>query len=457
VSRARAEEIHEMASGDDILREFLAESRENLERAERELVTLERDPSGAGAALPPLFRTLHTIKGTAGFFGFARLAELTHLAEDLLSKLRDGVAPFDADASAALLDVVDAVRRMFDSIEREHDEGEGDDRALRAQLLSLQAPRPGRLGDLLVQRGVARREDVHAALEAQRRGDSRKLGQILVDEGVSDAASIGAVLHAQARAQRAADASIRVDVAVFEALAGLGDTLADTGAQLARIAESLGRRDLSRACRRLDAVTQAMHAQLVHARMQPLDGLFGQLPRLVRDLARSCGKKVRLELSGGETNVDRDLAAAIKDPLTHLLRNAVDHGIELAATRAAAGKPLEGTLRVEAFFRNRCLHVEVADDGAGIDPRRVRAAAVERGIIAAGAAARMSGRQLIDLIFVPGFSTAGAVTHVSGRGVGMDVVKSSVQRMGGTIDVSSRLGRGTRLSIRIPTRAPRAA
>ena len=188
----------------------------------------------------------------------------------------------------------------------------------------------------------------------------------------------------------------------------------------------------------------------MRTRMQPIGTLWAKFPRLVRDLALACGKQVRLDIEGEDTELDKTLIEAIRDPLTHLVRNAVDHGIEPPGDRAGAGKPPEGVLRLRAFHEGGQVVVEVSDDGGGIDPARVRAKAVAAGLVTTEQAARMSDREALNLIFLPGFSTAERVTKVSGRGVGMDVVRTNIERIGGTVDVQSRLGAGTTFKIKIP-------
>jgi two-component system chemotaxis sensor kinase CheA len=202
--------------------------------------------------------------------------------------------------------------------------------------------------------------------------------------------------------------------------------------------------------RRLDSVTADLRETVMQARMQPVGNLFGKFPRMVRDLARTCGRDVRVEFSGQETGLDKSLLEAIKDPLTHAVRNAVDHGIESPANRVLAGKPAEGCLRLKAFHQSGSVVIEVEDDGAGIPIERVLQKAVERNLVTAEAAAAMSEREALQLIFLPGFSTAAAVTTVSGRGVGMDVVRANVEKVGGSVEVESRRGVGTTLRLRVP-------
>ncbi len=449
-----------MATSDDVLHEFLVESHENLDRLDRELVELERDPD-AQDTLASIFRTIHTIKGTCGFFGFEKLGELTHAGESLLSKMRDGELRIDDQIASALLQLVDAVREMLASIESSHDEGEGDYSALTARLsqLILQQP-PRKLGEVLVGREEAQPSDVAAALDAQEHGDRRKLGQILVeDKGVSPAA-VGSALAAQKRAAVVAatapeplphaEASVRVDTAVLDKLMNLAGELVLARNQMMQLAGRLNDAAFTSTCQQLNLITSELREGVMRTRMQPIGHLFAKLPRVVRDLAVACGKQVQVELEGQDTDLDRAVLEGIKDPLTHLIRNAVDHGIETPETRVAAGKAAQGTLRVRAFHESGQVNIEIVDDGAGIDPERVAEKAVERGLTTFADAQRMSDRERVDLIFLPGFSTAAKLSSISGRGVGMDVVKTNVQKLGGTVEVQSTTGQGTSLRVKIP-------
>ena len=448
---------------DDVLKEFLVESHENLDRLDQELLALEENPD-AKDTLASVFRTIHTIKGTSGFFGFSRLGELTHLGENLLSKMRDGELRFDKEVASALLEMVDAVREMLASIESSHDEGDNDYGAVMARLGELHKRPPPKLGELLVNRAEATPADVEAALAAQRNGDPRKLGQILVEDAAVSPRAVGAALRLQQKASEpppeaapvvvepasVAEASIRVDTAVLDKLMNLAGELVLARNQMMQLIDKLQDAAFTDTCQRLNLITSELQEGVMRTRMQPVGNVLVKLPRVVRDLAIACGKQVRVELEGKETDLDRTVLEAIKDPLTHIIRNAVDHGIEAPAVRTAAGKPAEGTLRVRAFHEGGQVNLEIRDDGGGIDGERVKQKAIERGLVSAADAARMSEREVIGLLFLPGFSTAAKITSVSGRGVGMDVVKTNIEKIGGTVDVQSRLGAGTTLRIKIP-------
>ena len=244
------------------------------------------------------------------------------------------------------------------------------------------------------------------------------------------------------------DKTLRIDVDVLNRMMNLVGELVLTRNQM--LQSDMAAANFPELARRLDSVTADLRETVMQARMQPVGNLFGKFPRMVRDLARTCGRDVRVEFTGQETGLDKSLLEAIKDPLTHAVRNAVDHGIEAPADRVLAGKPAEGCVRLKAFHQSGSVVIEVADDGAGIPMERVLAKAIERNLVTEEQAAGMSEREALQLIFLPGFSTAAAVTTVSGRGVGMDVVRANVEKVGGSVEIESRRGEGTTLRLRVP-------
>ena len=388
------------ADDDEVTQEFLVEAYENLDRLEHELLAFEQ--TGASAdGIASIFRTVHTIKGTAGFFGFERLQHLTHVAENLLGAIRDGQLALQSPVASALLDVVDACRIMLAAIRAEGYDGTDDHVALIATLEALQA--------------------------------------------APVAATVAPAPHVEPPPP-APETTVRVDVELLDKLMDLAGELVLARNQLLQVAAA--RSDA--AFQRIDAITSELQDHVMKTRMQPIGGTWSKLPRIVRDLASELGKQVRLELDGSETGLDRSIIEAIRDPLTHIVRNAVDHGIERPDARAAAGKPAEGTLRLRASHEGGHVMLEVSDDGAGIDPARVRAKALERGVVGVERAAQMTDSQVIELVFEPGFSTADTITSISGRGVGMDVVKHNIERIGGVVAIDSRRGAGTTMRIKLP-------
>ncbi len=464
-----------MSDGDsEIVKEFLVESYENLDRLDRELVGLEKNPDDRDA-LSSVFRTIHTIKGTCGFLGFSKLEAVAHVGENLLTRLRDRQLVLGPEITTALLSMVDAVRQMLSQIETTGHEGERDDSLLIATLTRLQqspeapakslvAPVPegtsseaaasaSSIGDILMQTAGVTRGEIQLATEKQNEGDPRRLGEILVEQGAVRPADIVDALRIQqsTRVQASAsDSTIRVDVGLLDKLMNLVGELVLARNHVLQFANRMKDTSFLAASQRLNLITTELQEGVMKTRMQPIGNIWGQFPRTVRDVALGCGKEVKIEMEGKETELDKTIIEAIKDPLTHLVRNSVDHGIELPEDRVKLGKDRVGRLILRAFHEGGQVNIEISDDGAGLNPERIRKKAVERAVLTAEQAARMTEREIFNLIFLPGFSTAQKVTNVSGRGVGMDVVKTNVERIGGTVDVQSTLGRGTTVRVKIP-------
>ena len=311
-------------------------------------------------------------------------------------------------------------------------------------------PTPSRIGDLLVENNDAARIDVEIAAAEQQLGDNRKIGEILADDSRASPKAVKDALTKQRGGSLKSDATIRVDVALLDDLMNLVGELV-----LARneILQHVGRQedaDFAASSQRLNIITSDLQERVMKTRMQPIASLWSKLPRVVRDLAQQCNKQVRLEMEGKETELDKSLLEAIKDPITHIVRNTVDHGIEAPEDRVAGGKPKEGVLRLSASHEGGQVNIEIADDGGGIDLTRIRAKAVEKGLIQPQVAEAMSDTDAVDLIFMPGFSTAAAVTNVSGRGVGMDVVRTNIDKIGGSVEVRTEPGQGTTFKMKIP-------
>ncbi|MBS3940678.1 MAG: chemotaxis protein CheA [Actinobacteria bacterium] len=485
-SGGRSSEAAPVSEIDEIVGEFLVESYENLDRYDEDLLALERDPKDT-EVLGSIFRTIHTIKGTCGFFGFANLEAVSHVAENLLGKLREGELVVTKEIANALLATGDALRGMLSDIEATGEEGERDNADLVATLERLHAGAPvaddvpvvteapasdvgedvaidedaapvtddeepptPRLGDLLIEQGLATPEDVALALHAQELGDKRPLGEILMDQSKTPADEVDQVLASQANARGLAESSIRVDVGLLDELMNLVGELVLARNQIVQLVTEDQDSSFASASQRLNLITTELQEGVMKTRMQPIGNVWNKLPRVVRDLALSCGNQVELVMEGQETELDKTIIEAIKDPLTHLVRNAVDHGIEPVERRIAAGKPETGRLVLRAYHEGGQVNIEIADDGAGIDPTRLKAKALEKGLITAQQAGNMGEREALQLIFNAGFSTAAKVTNVSGRGVGMDVVRTNIERIGGTVDVHTELGVGTTFKVRIP-------
>jgi two-component system chemotaxis sensor kinase CheA len=462
---------------DDIVREFLVESNENLDLLDRELVFLEKEPQSR-EKLASVFRSIHTLKGTCGFLGFTKLESVAHVSENLLSKLRDGEMQLTPEITTALLQMVDTIRQMLESIEHHGREGERDDSKLIERLTALQRKGKGgsakveekaaappapvnaenaaeaaipTMGEILVERGAATAEEVAKAIKQQEEGDPRRLGEILVEQGAVKPREIVEALQTQQVARTAAsETSIRVNVEQLDKLMNLVGELVLARNQILRFTAASEDAGVTTSTQRLNHITTELQEGVMKTRMQPIGNIWSKFPRTVRDVATACGKKVRIEMEGQGTELDKTIIESIKDPLTHLVRNSVDHGIEIPEKRVQAGKPEEGRLTLRAFHEGGQVNIEISDDGAGLDGERIRSKAVQRGLIAAEQAGRLSEREIANLIFMPGFSTAENVTNVSGRGVGMDVVKTNIEKIGGTVDVQSRVGAGTTVRMKIP-------
>lgn len=447
---------------DDIVEEFLVESHENLDQLDADLVALEQEPDSR-ERLSSIFRTIHTIKGTSGFLAFHRLEEVTHVGENMLSRLRDGALELTPQRTSVLLQMVDVVRSLLGAIEATGGEGSVDVSAVVAAISAAMEDAPAAAVPEHAVEAPAGAPEVPVATEAP--AEPAPAAEVpapaaeapaipaprpapAVEGGLEpEAAAEGG--NGQAR-RGVADSTIRVDVDLLDELMLLVGELVLTRNQIVQYVGRSTDTDLVRASQRLNLIASELQEGVMKTRMQPIDHIWSKLPRVVRDLGLQLQKSIRLEMEGRDTELDKTLLEAVKDPLTHLVRNSVDHGVEDAETRLRVGKPAEGVLTLRARHESGQVVVEVADDGAGIDPARVGAKAVERGLVSADALARMNPQDVLQLVFLPGFSTAAKVTNVSGRGVGMDVVKTNIESIGGTIEVESVPGRGTCTRLRIP-------
>ncbi len=514
---------------DEIVKDFLIESNENLDRLDQELVKLESAPSSK-ELLASIFRTIHTIKGSCGFLGFANLEKVAHAGESLLSLLRDGKLALSEEVTSGLLAMVDAVRCMLGEIQASEHDGENGYPELRDQLKRLQAagnekpapatasavsgtpppvgpsaddgatvpasppadsaasshatsirildvgparptpppreelaalsnpassasnrPVAGKIGGILVERGSAKPEDIATALRQQELGDRRRVGEILVSLGVCSQEDVLAAQQIQeARGRESGVETVRVGVNLLDKLMNLVGELVLARNQLLQFSNAAQDAGFHAVSQRMNLIATELQEDVMKTRMQPIGNIWNKFPRTVRDLAHSCGKEVRLEMVGQDTELDRTIIEAIKDPLTHLVRNSMDHGIEAPEARKRAGKDATGVLTLRAFHEGGQVNIEISDDGAGLNADRIRKKAVERGLTSSAQAAHLPDRDIFNLIFLPGFSTAEKITNVSGRGVGMDVVKTNVEKIGGTVDVQSVAGKGTTVRVKIP-------
>jgi two-component system chemotaxis sensor kinase CheA len=443
---------------DELLREFLTETNESIDVVDAELVRFEQDPNNA-KILGKIFRLVHTIKGTCGFLNLPRLEALTHAAEALMGKFRDGM-PVTSEAVTLILATIDRIKLRLDELERTQAEQPGDDRDLIAELdrISTEIAPISNVRQVL-QRPVRPVEvPLHELERAFRAAPGPEAAPPHAKPPVpSNTAHTDAVDTAETLSRdderpesKVASQSIRVNVDTLEHLMTTVSELVLTRNQLLDIERRHQESEFKAPLQRLSNVTAELQDGVMKTRMQPIGNAWQKLPRIVRDLSTELGKVIEFEMHGAETELDRQVLDLIKDPLTHMVRNSADHGLEMPAERLAAGKAEKGTVRLSAWHEGGYIIIEVADDGRGLDTERIKAAALAKGIASEAEIEKMSEAQIQRYIFMPGFSTAGKVTSVSGRGVGMDVVRSNIDQIGGTIDVKSVFGRGTSFHIKIP-------
>ena len=449
-----------MSDNREFIEEFLVESGENLDQLDRDLLALEEQPDDP-QRLASIFRTVHTIKGNSGFFGFSKLGALTHSGEHLLGRLRDGKLRLDDRVAGTLYSMVDAVRSILSSIETTGLEGENDFRDLSHQLAiaassvevagepaAPPAPSPAQPAPPAVALPAVPPAAPVAAAPPPAAAASHPAPAIPAAQPAAPSSAPAASADVGRHAAPSAETSIRVDVGLLASILDLVGELVLARNELRSVAAP--EPALEGVIHRINSVTNALQEAAIKTRMQPIEHVFSKFPRTVRDLAVACGREVQLVIDGADTELDRTLVESIRDPLTHLVRNAVDHGIEPPAVREAKGKPRAGRLSLRAFHESGQVTIEVQDDGAGIPVEAVRAKAVARGLVDADAAATLPDERILQFIFEPGFSTAAQVTSVSGRGVGMDVVKTNIEAIGGTVDIGSRPGLGTTVRVRVP-------
>ncbi len=450
----------------EALREFLVECFDNLEAVERDLLNLERDPTSA-VVLNSVFRNIHTIKGSAGFLAYATLESVSHATENLLGSVRAGQIAMDTEVSESMFKSIDAIRKILKSIETDGSDGSDSFASLISDIELLHIKK---LTNANSSRGAAET----SILDPTPSPLVSSTGHTNTPTPVADvqtpvkplsAPIVPAATSSQAKANSttgpsntaaangessAADSTIRVDVALLDKLMTRVGELVLARNQILQFNSTVNDSALYSATQRLNLITTELQEGVMKTRMQPIGTVWSKFPRLVRDLAAICEKEVRIEMEGKETELDKTIIEAIKDPLTHLVRNTVDHGIERPAVRKENGKAAEGILTLRAYHEGGQVNIEICDDGAGLNLERIKAKAVERGLMTQETASRMADRDVGNLIFLPGFSTAEKVSNVSGRGVGMDVVKTNIEKIGGTVDLQSKVGLGTTIKIKIP-------
>jgi two-component system chemotaxis sensor kinase CheA len=458
---------------DDLVGEFVTETVESLAMLDQELVRLEQNPNDK-AILSNIFRSVHTIKGASGFLGLPRLGALAHAAENVLGMIRDGELDATPQAITLVLTSLDTIKGMVDYLGEHGKEPEGDDGALIEELNRFAGGAPvsntGPEYEIFAETDAAAAptedfstyfagdDDLNALIEAEQK---KKASAPDKKPDIAPAVAVAAKPAAKAEAPKEATAakegaamaqSIRVNIEVLENLMQMVGELVLSRNQLVQLVRTHThvQQIFQSPIQQMSYIATGLQEGIMKTRMQPISGAWAKFPRLIRDLSLEVGKKIELKMSGEETELDRQLLELIKDPLTHMVRNSCDHGLESPEDRIAAGKPETGTVTLSAFHEGGQIIIEIGDDGRGLNIDRIKKKALENGITTPAELEALTEQQIMQFIFRAGFSTAEKVTAVSGRGVGMDVVRTNIEKMGGTIELFSALGKGSKFSIKIP-------
>ena len=468
---------------DDILVEFIVEAREILDQLDLDFVQLEITPEDK-KLVGNIFRAMHTLKGSSGFFAFKRLEKVSHAGESLLGKIRDGQLSLDTQKATILLSALDCLRVIIEGIEATQTEPAGDDSVLVENLLALAAGKEasGSISETQTLNVAPAAQEAPAAPatnvppaplqptapvapQAVVAPTPEPVAQAASAEPQMNSASSSVVVNAddsesteQVWAPDPADivktqesaAPVKVSLELLDRLMNLVSEMVLARNRLLPFTNQFSDHDFSSAVRVVDLLTLELQERMMKTRMQPIAQVWTKFPRLMRDVSNQCGKQVSLIQEGSETELDRTLLDAIRDPLVHIIRNSIDHGIELPEDRISRGKPELGKVLLRASHENGMVVIEISDDGAGVDYDLVRQKAIEKNLIPAQQAQDLSDLQLLEYIFLPGFSTKSQVTNLSGRGVGMDVVKTNISNIGGSIDINSKRGVGTTIRLKIP-------
>jgi len=443
----------------EIIADFVAESLENLSTIEVKLMDLEQDPSDLDT-INAIFRPFHTVKGVSGFLNFNKINKLAHISENLLDKARNGELSIEGEVIDVILESVDILKKMIENVQATLDtgtplEGDIDTGQLIVRIEHFLTRSVGEdkklLGEILVDKGAISETDLKDALDVQKKKDGKKLGEILLEKKKVETKEVVSALREQKKSGQPAALHVKVD-------AGKLDNIVDMVGELA-IAQSMLRqnelimtskdRKLDQINNQLNMITSALQKTAMSLRMVPIKNTFQKMLRLVRDLAKKAGKEVRLVMSGEDTEIDRNMVEEIYEPMVHIIRNSIDHGLELPQEREAANKPKQGYIYLRAYHKGGDIVIEIEDDGQGLNREKIRKKAVSSGLIKEGE--KLTEGEINNLIFHPGFSTAEKITDVSGRGVGMDVVKNKIiEKLRGRVEIQSSPGKGTTVFIRLP-------
>lgn len=439
----------------EILHDFISEAEENLDAIEIHLIELEQDPSNTDT-INDIFRPIHTIKGVSGFLSLTSINKLSHTTENLLDSARSGDFIIDQTVTDTILESVDMLKRLIKSLKTEIASGvtlpddDTDVETLRETLKTLQVELTQKekqpLGEILIKKRAADRQSVERALEKQKQTPEKKLGEILVEHEKVDPKKVASALMDQTHPRKKIDAQVKVSTRKL-------DDLVDFAGELV-IAQSILKQKtrheagVSQSVSQLGQIVTNIQNLAMSMRMIPIKATFMKMIRLVRDLSRKSGKQADLNMFGEETEIDRNVVDALYEPMVHMIRNSVDHGIESREQRIASGKPEQGCINLRAYHKGGHIIIEIEDDGKGLDKDRIVEKALASGLISGKE--QMTDSQIYDLIMAPGFSTAKKITDVSGRGVGMDVVKEGIEKFRGHLNIESRKGSGTKFTISLP-------
>ena len=454
---------------DDILVEFIIEAREILDQLDLDFVQLEITPEDK-KLVGNIFRAMHTLKGSSGFFAFKRLEKVSHAGESLLGKIRDGQLTLDKQKATILLSALDCLRSIIEGVEATQTEPSGDDSALVDQLLALAS---GKSVDALATPSAAplpekapqapppevkapeiqpqEAQTPNPATAETSKAEPPKITPITLSaDDTESTEQVWAPDPADPVKNQEIVAPVKVNLELLDKLMNLVSEMVLARNRLLPFTNQFSDHDFSSAVRVIDLLTLELQERMMKTRMQPISQVWSKFPRLIRDVSNECGKNVTFIQEGAETELDRTLLDAIRDPLVHIIRNCIDHGVEIPGDRRALGKPESGKVLLRASHENGMVVIEIADDGAGVNYDLVRQKAVEKGLVSPQQAISLNDLQLLEFIFLPGFSTKAQVTNLSGRGVGMDVVKTNISNIGGSIDIDSRRGVGTTIRLKIP-------
>jgi two-component system, chemotaxis family, sensor kinase CheA len=439
----------------EIVEEFLTESTELMENVIQDMVKIEENQDEE--VVNSIFRAVHTIKGTSSFLGFGILSGLAHKAEDVLGLIRKGEMAPDKEVTDVLLDSCDLMKQLLDDIREEGAEGSRETKAVIESLENLLKPERKKIGEILVEEEVLKVDELITTLEKQKAAEPAKLlGEIVVEEKFTTEGQMKGFLSKQ-KSQKE-DQTIRIDVRKLDELMNLVGELV-LGKNRLILVDSLLKKEVGSTTMAdsftdvtnyIEAITNELQLSVMKARLVPISKLFNKMPRLVRDLCKESKKEIELNIEGENTELDRSLIETLHDPLIHIIRNSVDHGVELPEARAAKGKKGKGLLSMKAYNEGNHIIIEIFDDGNGISLQAVKDKVREKGLLNETELNAMSPKDIMNLIFIPGLSTAKKVSNVSGRGVGMDVVKTNIEKMNGQVYVDSEEGQWTRLLIKLP-------